>query len=76
MGRGRLEGKVALITGTAGGQGAAAARLFAGEGATVFGCDLDVERAESVASEIRASGGDMHSTAPVDLADPARPRPG
>ena len=66
----RLDGKVALITGTAGGQGAAAARLFAGEGATVFGCDLDAERADAVAAEIRAGGGDIHSTAPVDLADP------
>jgi meso-butanediol dehydrogenase / (S,S)-butanediol dehydrogenase / diacetyl reductase len=67
---GRLDGKVALITGTAGGQGAAAARLFAGENATVFGCDLDAARAEAVAAEIRADGGEMHCTAPVDLADP------
>jgi meso-butanediol dehydrogenase/(S,S)-butanediol dehydrogenase/diacetyl reductase len=66
----RLSGKVALITGTAGGQGAAAARLFASEGATVAGCDLEEERAIAVASEIRAAGGDMHATAPVDLADP------
>ncbi len=67
----RLEGKVVLITGTAGGQGAAAARLFANEGATVFGCDLDEARASAVAAEIRGAGGDMHSAGPVDLADPA-----
>jgi meso-butanediol dehydrogenase/(S,S)-butanediol dehydrogenase/diacetyl reductase len=67
---GRLDNKVALITGTAGGQGAAAARLFAAEGATVAGCDLDAGRALAVADEIRAAGGEMHCTAPVDLAAP------
>ena len=38
---GRLDGKVALITGTGGGQGRAAAELFCAEGASVVGCDLD-----------------------------------
>jgi NAD(P)-dependent dehydrogenase (short-subunit alcohol dehydrogenase family) len=37
---GRLAGKICFITGTAGGQGAAAAKLFAAEGATVVGCDI------------------------------------
>ncbi len=37
---GRLAGKVAVITGTASGQGAAAAALFAAEGAVVEGCDI------------------------------------
>jgi meso-butanediol dehydrogenase / (S,S)-butanediol dehydrogenase / diacetyl reductase len=36
----RLAGKVAVITGTASGQGAVAARLFADEGAVVEGCDV------------------------------------
>jgi NAD(P)-dependent dehydrogenase (short-subunit alcohol dehydrogenase family) len=67
--KGRLDGKVALITGTAGGQGAAAARLFAAEGATVVGCDLDA-RAEAVAQDVRSEGGAMRSFAPVDLAAP------
>jgi NAD(P)-dependent dehydrogenase (short-subunit alcohol dehydrogenase family) len=67
---GRLDGKVALITGTAGGQGAAAARLFAAEGATVVGCDLDEERARAVAESVVGDGGAMSVHAPVDLADP------
>lgn len=40
---GRLSGKVVLVTGTAGGQGRAAERLFAAEGATVVGCDRVAE---------------------------------
>jgi NAD(P)-dependent dehydrogenase (short-subunit alcohol dehydrogenase family) len=38
---GRLEGKVCVITGAAGGIGAATAETFAREGATVVGVDLD-----------------------------------
>jgi meso-butanediol dehydrogenase / (S,S)-butanediol dehydrogenase / diacetyl reductase len=40
---GRLHGKVCFITGTAGGQGAAAAQLFTAEGATVVGCDIKLD---------------------------------
>lgn len=70
MGTGRLDGKVAFITGTAGGQGRAAALLFAAEGAHVVGCDLDAEGAAQTAAAIEAAGGAVTSTAPVDLADP------
>jgi len=55
---GRLDGKVALISGGARGQGAAEARLFTREGAkVVFGDILDVE-GKQVEADIRAAGGD------------------
>ena len=55
---GKLDGKVALISGGARGQGAAEARTFAREGArVVFGDVRDAEGTEVEAS-IRASGGD------------------
>jgi NAD(P)-dependent dehydrogenase (short-subunit alcohol dehydrogenase family) len=66
---GRLEGKVALITGTGGGIGRAAAVLFAAEGATVVGCDLDRARADETVDLVRDAGGAMTSSAPVDVAD-------
>ena len=55
---GRLDGKVALISGGARGQGAAEAKLFAREGAqVVFGDVLD-EDGRQVETEIRTTGGD------------------
>lgn len=54
---GRLDDKVALISGAARGQGAAEARLFAREGAkVVIGDILDAE-AEQTAAGIEAAGG-------------------
>lgn len=67
----RLEGKVALITGTGTGIGRAAALLFAREGARVAGCDLDADTAEETVRLVTAAGGEMISTAPVDLAEAA-----
>lgn len=64
---GRLAGKIALITGTGGGQGRAAAILFAREGAKVVGCDLNSEGAEETLEMVTRAGGDMVSMAPVDL---------
>lgn len=52
---GRLDGKVALITGAARGQGEAEARLFAAEGARVVVADVLTDEAEAVAADIGAS---------------------
>ena len=48
----RLAGKVALITGAARGQGAAEARLFAAEGATVFVTDVLDDVGERLVNDI------------------------
>jgi 3-oxoacyl-[acyl-carrier protein] reductase len=61
----RLEGKTALVTGAARGLGAAMARRFAGQGATVIVNDLALEDARKVATEL---GG--HAVA-ADVSDPA-----
>ena len=66
---GRLDGKVALITGIAGGQGRAAAVRFAAEGASVVGCDLKVEEATDTVAMVESAGGRIASLQPVDLSD-------
>jgi meso-butanediol dehydrogenase/(S,S)-butanediol dehydrogenase/diacetyl reductase len=66
----RLDGKVALITGTGGGQGRAAALRFVAEGALVVGCDLYAEGSEETVRLVAAAGGEMTAMAPVDLGDP------
>ena len=48
---GRLEGKVAIITGAAGGQGEAEARLFISEGAKVILTDIN-DRGAAIAEEL------------------------
>ena len=54
----RLEGKVALISGGARGQGAAEAKLFAGEGAKVVFGDILDDLGKQVEAEIHEVGGE------------------
>ena len=53
---GKLEGKVAVITGAASGMGAATARLFASEGARVLVTDMNETKGQEVAEELGANG--------------------
>jgi cyclopentanol dehydrogenase len=55
---GKLDGKVALISGGARGQGAAEAKTFAREGAKVVFGDIRDAEGKQVEADIRASGGD------------------
>lgn len=67
---GLLAGKVVFITGASRGIGAAAARLFAAEGAAVVLAARSAGALGQVAAEIRAGGGTADAV-PMDLADRA-----
>ena len=58
---GQLRGKVALITGSGRGQGLAAAKRFAAEGAKIVINDLDEQSTNSAIAAIRAAGGEAVS---------------
>ncbi|WP_030899519.1 SDR family NAD(P)-dependent oxidoreductase [Streptomyces sp. NRRL F-5126] len=67
---GLLTGKVVFITGASRGIGAAAARLFAAEGAAVVLAARSTGALEGIAAEIRAAGG-VADAVTLDLADRA-----
>jgi len=58
LNQGRLAGKVAVVTGSAEGIGAATAKLFAREGAKVIVADINLTKGKKVAQEIRENGGE------------------
>jgi NAD(P)-dependent dehydrogenase (short-subunit alcohol dehydrogenase family) len=65
-------GKIAVITGAAGGMGAAVAARLAGAGWPLLLCDLDAGRLQPMAAKFSAAG---HSAQVLagDIADPAYP---
>jgi 3-oxoacyl-[acyl-carrier protein] reductase len=69
---GMIDGKVAILTGSGRGIGAATAKMFAAEGASVVVSDLDPAPAEETAASIRAAGGKAVVVA-GDVTDPAFP---
>jgi meso-butanediol dehydrogenase/(S,S)-butanediol dehydrogenase/diacetyl reductase len=71
---GRLTGKVALISGTGGGIGRAAARKFAAEGAFVVGTDINPDANNETAALVERDGNTMLSAAPQDLSTQAGAR--
>lgn len=69
--KGRVAGRVVIVTGGAGGIGAAACRAIASEGGKVVIADLDPDRAKTVADSIIADGGQAVSIG-VDVTDRAQ----
>lgn len=65
----RLAEKVAIITGTGGSIGRAAAIAFAAQGARVVGCDVNGATAQSTVDAVRSAGGEMVSHHPCDLGE-------
>jgi NAD(P)-dependent dehydrogenase (short-subunit alcohol dehydrogenase family) len=65
---GRLQGKVAIVTGAGGGIGGAICRRFAAEGASLIAIDIDAGALETMAASVTASGGRV-ATLVADVAE-------
>ena len=60
---GRIDGKIAVISGAAAGIGEAVTRRFAAEGARLWINDIDSARLDALVTDLRARGVDVHGTA-------------
>jgi 3(or 17)beta-hydroxysteroid dehydrogenase len=67
---GRVQGKVALVTGAGSGIGKATAVLFAKKGAVVLVADISMDAAQAVTNEIVAAGGNAEAVL-LDVANEA-----
>ncbi|MBP3520571.1 MAG: SDR family NAD(P)-dependent oxidoreductase, partial [Oscillospiraceae bacterium] len=66
----RLQGKVAIVTGSTSGIGIGITRLYAAEGAQVIVCGRRAEKGQGVVDSIIAEGGKAAFHA-MDITDPA-----
>ena len=64
---GQLAGRVALVTGSASGIGAATARRLASEGAAVLVTDIQDEAGAQIAGEINPNGGARSTSISCDV---------
>ncbi|NQD74409.1 SDR family NAD(P)-dependent oxidoreductase, partial [Pseudomonas sp. CM27] len=65
---GRVQGKVALVTGGAKGIGRASARLLVAEGAQVLISDIDTQAGQALADELGAAARFIHHDASSEAA--------
>ena len=68
---GKLDNKVAIVTGASSGVGRGVAKVLAQNGAKVCACARRMEKLEELAEEVRAFGGEVLPIA-CDVTDPAQ----
>lgn len=67
----RLKGKIALVTGIGAGIGRGVGLMYAEQGATVIGCDINPQRAADALAEAQRRALPLDSLHPCDLTKPA-----